>query len=129
MNKILLVGRATKKPLVAISKNGLAYTNITLAIDDRGNEKQPVDFIDIKAFGKVADILNKFVDKGQLLFIEAKAKQNVYEAEDGTKKYTIDFVLQEFEFLSGSNNKAEEEKKEEATEETKEETNKEDLPF
>ena len=129
MNKILLVGRATKKPLVVISKNGLAYTTITLAIDDRGNEKQPVDFIDVKAFGKVADILNKFVDKGQLLFIEAKAKQNVYEAEDGTKRYTIDFVLQEFEFLSGSTNKAEEEKKEEATEETKEETNKEDLPF
>jgi len=129
MNKILLVGRATKKPLVAISKNGLAYTTITLAIDDRGNEKQPVDFIDVKAFGKVADILNKFVDKGQLLFVEAKAKQNVYEAEDGTKRYTIDFVLQEFEFLSGSNNKTEEEKKEEATEETKEETNKEDLPF
>ena len=128
MNKILLVGRATEKPLVVISKNGLAYTTITLAIDDRGNEKQPVDFIDVKAFGKVVDILNKFVDKGQLLFIEAKAKQNVYETEEGKKRYTIDFVLQEFEFLSGSN-KAKEEKKEEATEEAKEETNKEDLPF
>lgn len=107
MNKILLLGRATRKPELFITKSGQAYAKLTLAIDDRGNEKQPVDFFDIKAFGKVADILNKFVEQGQILSIEAKAKQNVYEKEDGTKIYAIDFILQEFEFV-GSTPKKEE---------------------
>lgn len=107
MNKILFQGRATQKPELTIASNGLAYTKLTLAIDDRGNEKQPVDFFDIKAFGKVAEILCKFVDKGQILLVEAKAKQHVYEKEDGTKNYSIDFILNEFEFVGGQK-KAEE---------------------
>lgn len=125
MNKLLLLGRTTKKPELQISKGGQAYTTITIAVDDRGNEKKPVDFIDIRAFGKTADILSKFVDKGQSLYVEAKVKQNVYEKEDGTKNYTIDFILQEFEFV-GSNAKKEESNDIEA--ETEEEA-KNDLPF
>lgn len=123
MNKILLLGRTTKKPQLNISRSGQAYTTITLAIDDRGNEKKPVDFIDVKAFGKTADILNKFVEQGQILYVEAKAKQNVYEKEDGTKIYTIDFILQEFEFVGATP------KKEEAEAEATEEAKSEDLPF
>lgn len=106
MNKILLLGRTTKQPELKIASNGSAYTIITLAVDDRGNEKQPVDFFDIKVFGKSADIICKFVGKGQGLLIEAKAKQHVYEKEDGTKVYSIDFILQGFEFV-GSTPKAE----------------------
>ena len=120
MNKLQLIGRTTKKPELQVSKSGQAYTIITLAVDDKGNDKKLVDFIDIKAFGKVAEILNKFVDKGQQLYIEAKAKQNVYELEDGTKKYSIDFILQEFEFI-GSATKAEDKKAEDKKAEDKEE--------
>ena len=123
MNKLLLLGRTTKQPELQISKGGQAYTTITLAVDDRGNEKKPVDFIDIKAFGKTADILSKFVDKGQCLYIEAKVKQNVYEKEDGTKNYSIDFILQEFEFVGSAP------KQEEKTEEKTEEEKTEELPF
>lgn len=129
MNKLLLVGRATKKPELTIASNGQAYTKLTIAVDDRGNETKPVDFIDIKAFGKVADILNKFVEQGQILAIEAKAKQNVYEkTENGeTKKiYTIDFILQEFEFV-GATPKAEAEAPKAEAEAPKDE--KENLPW
>lgn len=131
MNKLQLLGRITKQPQLQISKGGQAYTTITLAVDDRGNEKKPVDFIDIKAFGKTADILCKFTDKGQCLYIEAKVKQNVYEKEDGNKTYSIDFILQEFEFI-GSTPKAEnkeEEDEEEDEEETPNESNENNLPW
>lgn len=126
MNKLLLVGRATQKPELTIASSGQAYTKLTIAVDDRGNEKKPVDFIDIKAFGKVADILNKFVEKGQMLAIEAKVKQNVYEKEDGTKNYTNDFILQEFEFV-GATPKAEAEAPKAEAEAPKDE--KENLPW
>ena len=124
MNKISFIGRSTKDLEIKIAKGGTAYTIISLAVDDRGNEKQPVDFFEIKAFGKVADVLTKFVKKGTQIFVECKAKQNVYEKEDGTKIYSIDFILDQFELL-GSAPKAETE------EETKPEAqpDKSDLPF
>jgi len=124
MNKIQFIGRSTKDLELKISSKGVAYTTISIAVDDRGNEKQPVDFFDIKAFGKVADILVKFVKKGTQLFIEAKAKQNVYEKEDGTKNYTIDFVLNEFELLGSKPN---DETNEESTQVA--EADKSDIPF
>ena len=131
MNKLQLLGRITKQPQLQISKGGQAYTTITLAVDDRGNEKKPVDFIDVKAFGKTADILCKFTDKGQCLYIEAKVKQNVYEKEDGNKTYSIDFILQEFEFVGNTpkaeNKEAEDEEDEE--EETPSESNENNLPW
>ena len=124
MNKFEIIGRSTKELELKVSSKGLVYTTISIAVDDRGNEKQPVDFFEIKAFGKVADILTKFVKKGTQLYISAKAKQNVFEKEDGTKTYTIDFILNEFELLGS---KPQQEAEEEEKPETIEDKN--DLPF
>ena len=71
-----------------------------------------------------ADILHKFTQKGDLLYIEAQARQNVYEKEDGTKNYTIDFIINNFEFLQQK--PKEENNAEQATEQT---TDKNELPF
>lgn len=130
MNKLLLIGRATKKPDLQISKNGMSYAILSIAVnekqkDENGNNK--VNYIDIKAFDKVANLLNKYVEKGQLLSIDAKVVNNNYEKE-GKTIYTYDFILNEFEFL-GSGKK--EEEKTDATEAVNKaiDGDKSDLPF
>lgn len=131
MNKLLLIGRATKKPELQISKGGTSYTILSIAVnekvkDENGNNK--VNYIDVKAFDKVANLLNKYVDKGQLLSIDAKVVNNNYEKE-GKTIYSYDFILNEFEFLGSA--KKEEEEKINATEAVNKaiEGDKSDLPF
>lgn len=128
MNNFISMGRATKDPQLQVAKNGKAYAVLTIAVDDRGNEQKPVDFFDIKCFGKVADIITKFVKKGNQILVSCKLKQNVYEKEDGTKNYSIDFILNDFEFVGS---KPEEAKEQEETpkEETASNVDSKDLPF
>ena len=131
MNKTILMGRATKNPELKVAQNGKAYCILSLAVDDRGNEEKPTDFFDIKCFGKGAEIIAKFVDKGAQILVSCKAKQNVYEKQDGSKVYGIDFLLEDFDLIG--NKKPEEEKQEtpetpaEPTEQEKANNN--ELPF
>lgn len=127
MNKTQFIGRLTKDVEIGIAKSGLAFGKLSLAVNrdykDENGEKQ-TDFFDFKIFGKGADILHKFTQKGDLLYVEAQARQNVYEKEDGTKNYAIDFIINNFEFLQ---QKAKDEiKPEEAQEQT---PNTDELPF
>jgi len=127
MNKTQFIGRLTKDVEIGVAKNGLAFGKLSLAVNrdykDENGERQ-TDFFDFKIFGKGADILHKFTQKGDLLYVEAQARQNVYEKEDGTKNYTIDFIINNFEFLQQKTK--EENNAEQATEQTQENDN---LPF
>ena len=127
MNKTQFIGRLTKDVEIGIAKSGLAFGKLSLAVNrdykDENGEKQ-TDFFDFKIFGKGADILHKFTQKGDLLYVEAQARQNVYEKEDGTKNYTIDFIINNFEFLQQK--PKEENNAEQATEKA---TDKDELPF
>ena len=124
MNKVQFTGRLTKDVELSVAKNGLAFGKLSLAVNrdyKDENGERATDFFDFKIFGKGADILKKFTQKGDLLYIEAQARQNVYEKEDGTKIYSIDFIVNNFEFLQ---QKTKEEIKPEDTEAPNEE-----LPF
>lgn len=127
MNKTQFIGRLTKDIEINVAKNGLAYGKFSLAVNrdykDEKGERQ-TDFFDFKIFGKGADILKKFTSTGDLLYVEAQARQNIYEKEDGTKNYSIDFIVNNFEFLQ---QKPKEEA--EATEAPAVEEAKNDLPF
>lgn len=124
MNKLILKGRTTKESDLRIASNGKGYCILSVAVDDRGNEDKPTDFFDIKCFGKTAEIVSKFVGKGQEILIEAKIKQNNYE-KDGVKYYGYDFILDSFEFCGSAPKK--EAQTEEATAE--EQAPAEDTPF
>lgn len=107
MNNFITMGRATKDPQLQVAKNGKAYAVLSIAVEDRGNEVKPVDFFDVKCFGKPAEIISKFVKKGNQILISCKLKQNVYEKEDGTKNYSIDFILNDFEFVGNKKEETE----------------------
>ena len=54
-------------------------------------------------FGKQAETIGKYVTKGQQLGVEGRIQTRSYDAQDGTKRYTTDVVIENFEFVSGSN--------------------------
>lgn len=96
MNKAVLIGRLVKDPEIKGSA-----TRITLAVDRRiKKEGQPeADYINCVAFGKTGEIMAQYLTKGRLIAVSGEIRTGSYEAKDGTKRYTTDVFIDEFQFL------------------------------
>ena len=105
MNKVILVGRLTRDPEVRYSngKNGeqMAIARYTLAVDRRfKQEGQPsADFINIVAFGKQAEFVEKYLRQGIKIGVAGRIQTGSYTNKDGQKVYTTDIVVEEQEFV------------------------------
>lgn len=104
MNNINLIGRLTKDPELRFAANGgTAICKFTLAVN-RAFKKGEVDFINCVAFGKTAETISKFMSKGRMLGVNGSLQIGSYDAQDGTKKYTADVILNGFTFVDSNGN-------------------------
>ena len=100
MNKVLLTGRVGKDIEAVASKGGNAVAKFSLAVSRyvKGGENT-TDWINCAAFGKTAETLEQYVEKGVLILVEGNIKTGSYEGKDGLKRYTTDVIVEKFEFL------------------------------
>ena len=101
MNNIILCGRLTKEPEVKTVKDGLKIASFTLAIDrpvKKGSTKE-TDFIRITTFGKLADIAEKYLEKGKYALIRGRIQTGSYKKEDGSTTYTTDVIAEEIKLI------------------------------
>ena len=112
MNKVFLTGRFTRDPESRMGSNSLEVSRFSLACQNdfmTRNGERDVEFVNCVAFGKTAQTINKFCRKGQQICATGRIKNNSYDAQDGSKRYTTDIVIDQFEFLGakgGSSNDA-----------------------
>ena len=98
MNKCSLVGRTTKEIELRYTtgQNQIAVARFNLAVNRR--KKDEADFISCVAFGKTAEVMEKYVGKGHRVGIIGHIQTGSYE-KDGHKVYTTDVIVDELEFL------------------------------
>lgn len=115
MNNTVLTGRLTRDPDVRY-KEDLAIARFTLAVArPKVNGKEATsDFPSIIAFGKTAEMAEKYLSKGKLIAIIGRIQTGNYTDKDGKKVYTTDVVAEKIEFLESKRN---EETKDEPREE------------
>lgn len=100
INKATLLGRVGKDPEIRNLDNGTKVANFSIATsenwtDKNGEKKEATEWHNISIFGKLADIVERYVKKGQLLYIEGKIKTRSWD-QDGVKKYMTEVVLNGF---------------------------------
>ena len=101
MNKIVLMGRLTKDPDTRYTQtNNTQVTSFTLAVNRRfKSQGQPdADFINIVAWGKTAEFVSKYFNKGQQVGVIGRIQTRNYEKEDGTKVYVTEVIAEEVYF-------------------------------
>lgn len=100
MNKVILCGRLTKDLTVNKGVN-TTVGSFTLAVDRRPTKdgKKEADFISCRAFGKTAETMAKYLGKGRKVLVEGRMQSGSYTTKDGSKRYTMDVVVEEFEFV------------------------------
>ena len=99
MNKVILIGRATKDPELRYTPgNGNAVTTLNLAVDNYNSKtgEKGADFISVVIWGKSAENTAQYVQKGDQVAISGKISTRSYEAKDGTKRYVTEVVADAF---------------------------------
>ena len=108
-NKVFLTGRVTREWEIRATSNGTTIARNSIAVDSGYGDNKRTDFINLTAFGKTAETLEKYGFKGQKMLIEGRIQTGSYE-KDGVKRSTTDIIIDRSEFLSFKDNNASEEK-------------------
>ena len=99
MNNVVLIGRLTRDPEVRYAASTqMAVARFSLAVD-RGGRDKGADFINCVAFGKTAELMEKYTAKGLRLAVQGHIQTGSYDKQDGTKVYTTDVVADRVEFI------------------------------
>lgn len=97
MNKVFLIGRLTKDIELRYTASQTAVAKFTLAVG-RKKDKDHSDFIGCIAYGKTAEIMERYVRKGHRIGIVGHIQTGSYERNE-QKIYTTDVIVDEMEFL------------------------------
>lgn len=95
MNNVILMGRLTKDAEIRQATETMVAT-FTLAVDRI--KQGEADFIRCIAFGKTAEVIDKYTSKGSKIIIKGRIQTGSYTNKDGQKVYTTDVVVENMEF-------------------------------
>jgi len=106
VNKVILIGNLGNDPDTRYTQSGMAVTRISLATttvrkDRDGNTQERTEWHRVVFFGKLGEIANQYLRKGQPVYIEGSLRYDKYTGKDGTEKYTTDIVADEMQMLGG----------------------------
>ncbi|MCD6310501.1 MAG: single-stranded DNA-binding protein [Candidatus Eremiobacteraeota bacterium] len=99
LNKVILIGRVAREPELRSTPSGKQVTNFAIAVDRRFGSGQDVDFINIVAWQKLAEICAQYLTKGKLIAIVGRIQVRNYEAQDGTRRTAYEVVANEMQML------------------------------
>lgn len=108
VNKVILIGNVGKDPEIRSTKEGTCVANFNLAtsssyLDKKTKEKvETSEWHRISAFGKLAEIIEKYVKKGSKLYICGSLTTQKYLDKNGLEKYTTSIIANELQMLGGT---------------------------
>jgi single-strand DNA-binding protein len=105
LNKVQLIGRLGKDPEVR-KTNTSQVANFSMATTEKyknqkGETVETTEWHNVVAWGKLSEIIEKWVHKGDLLFIEGKLTTRKWEDKEGVTRYTTEIKADQMIMLSG----------------------------
>ncbi len=110
MNKVILMGRLTREPELRYSQGEktMAIASFSLAVDrkyKKQGDEATADFFNCTAFGKLAEVTDKYLVKGSKILIAGRIQNDNYTNKEGQKVYGIRILVDELEFAESKANK------------------------
>ena len=99
-NKVQLIGHVGNEPEIKTFDGGKKLANLTIATNEvyykeNGDKVENTEWHRITAWGKTAEIIEKYVIKGKEVAIEGKLTHRSYDDKDGNKRYVTEVVANE----------------------------------
>jgi single-strand DNA-binding protein len=106
INKVILIGNATRDAELRQTQSGKAVSNIRLATNrvvgagtDGGREE--AQFHTVVCFDRLAEITGKYVTKGRLLYVEGRLAYRTFTDEEGKDRGVVEIIANDVQFLGG----------------------------
>lgn len=106
-NKVILLGNLTRDPELRTTPKGTSVCQFGLAVNrvyrtgDSGQTQEETTFIDLEAWGKQAEIISKYVTKGNPLFVEGRLKFDSWESKEGEKRSKLKVIVENMQLMGG----------------------------
>ena len=99
-NRAQLIGHVGNEPEIKTFDGGKKLANLTIATNDtyrndKGDKVEQTEWHKVTAWGKTADIIEKYVTKGKEVAIEGKLTHRSYEDKNGEKRYITEVIVNE----------------------------------
>ncbi len=103
LNKVTLIGRLTRDPESRTTPNGQNVASFGLATnrvwtDTSGQKQEKTDFHNITTWGKLADLCQQYLIKGQEVYVEGRITTSSWQDQQGNKKSRTDIVARTVQF-------------------------------
>ncbi len=108
LNRVMLIGRLGKDPEVRRLESGAAVAKFSIATDESykdkdGNKVEQTEWHNIVVWRSQAEIAEKYLKKGMLIYVEGKLTTREYTDKDNQKKYFTEVVANNFRMLESKN--------------------------
>ena len=107
LNKVILIGRLTRDPELKHTTSNTAVVNFSIAVNrpfSNQSGERGVDYINVIAWDKQAENINKYLSKGSLVSVEGRIQSRSYENNEGKKVYVTEVVAVNVQFLDSKKN-------------------------
>lgn len=142
LNKVMLIGNITRDPEVRATPGGQNVASFSVATnrrwkDQAGQPKEQVEYHNIVAWRRLAEIAGQYLKKGSKVYVEGRLQTRSWDDQSGTKRYKTEIVAENFIMLdragAGASNRSEAAVPDETTQPeppaAEPEINVEDIPF
>ena len=106
VNKVILVGNLGKDPEVRYLDNGVAVANFSLATTENYKNKEgervsQTEWHNIVLWRGLAEVAEKWLKKGSLVYVEGKIRTRKWEDKDGNNRYSTEILGDNMTMLGG----------------------------
>lgn len=104
VNKAILVGNLGKDPELSYTQSGVARCRFSLATSESynnnaGERQERTEWHNIVVWGKLAETVSKFLQKGRQVYLEGRIQNRSYDDKDGVKRYITEINANKVTFL------------------------------
>jgi single-strand DNA-binding protein len=109
VNKVILLGYIGKDPEVRETKAG-NIVNLVMATSEKytdksGQKQENTEWHNLVVFGKLADVVSKYVKKGDKLYVEGSITTRKWEDKEGNTRYNTEIKVRDLTMLGGGEKK------------------------
>ncbi len=104
LNKAFILGNLTRDPELRTTTTGQNVCSFGVATNrvwnnQKGERQEQVEYHNIVAWGKLAEIVSQYLSKGRKVFIEGRLQTREWEGQDGVKRYRTEIIAENLQML------------------------------
>jgi single-strand DNA-binding protein len=100
VNKVILIGNATRDAELRHTQSGKAVSSICLATNRKVGESEETQYHSVVCWEGLAETTSTYVKKGDPLYVEGRLQYRTFQDEEGTERGIVEIVASDVQFLS-----------------------------